>query len=95
MNKRRMWTAAERQFVRDNAGKLTAQQIADQLNRSRQAVCAQANRWGLSMLVQSADAHYAWLCCELYKAGLTIPVIAEKMELSCRAVSNIVYSGRY
>ncbi|HID4612164.1 TPA: hypothetical protein ACXE89_001086 [Pluralibacter gergoviae] len=89
---RRQWTKAERQFVRDHAGKLSTQEIADRLNRSRQSVCAQAHRWGISMLVQSADAHDAWLCRELYKEGLTIPVIAEKMELSRRTVSGIVYS---
>ncbi|EMX0849563.1 hypothetical protein AAF302_000772 [Pluralibacter gergoviae] len=92
---RRQWTKAELQFVRDHAGKLSAQDIADRLKRSRQSVCAQAHRWGLSMLVQSTDAHDAWLCRELYKEGLTIPVIAEKMELSRRAVSSIVYTDCY
>lgn len=37
MEKRRMWTKQEIQFVRENAGKLTSQQIADRLNRTRQA----------------------------------------------------------
>jgi hypothetical protein len=56
MEKRRMWTKQEIQFVRENAGKLTSQQIADRLNRTRQAIQSQANRWGLSVLVQPADA---------------------------------------
>ena len=55
MEKRRMWTKQEIQFVRENAGKLTSQQIADRLNRTRQAIQSQANRWGLSVLVQPAD----------------------------------------
>ena len=95
MEKRRMWTKQEIQFVRENAGKLTSQQIAARLNRTRQAIQSQANRWGLSVLVQPADAHDAYLCRELYKECLTIPVIAEKMELSRRVVSNIVFSECY
>ncbi|ENE4800806.1 MULTISPECIES: hypothetical protein [Klebsiella/Raoultella group] len=95
MQKRRKWTQSEIQFVCENAGKMTAQEMAEKLNRSRQAICSQANRWGLSVQVQTAEDHDIYLCRELYKEGLTIPVIAEKMELSLRAVSNIVYSGCY
>ena len=95
MEKRRMWTKQEIQFVRENAGKLTSQQIADRLNRTRQAIQSQANRWGLSVLVKPSDDHDIYLCRELYKEDLTIPVIAEKMELSRRVVSNIVYSDCY
>ena len=95
MEKRRMWTQQEIQFVRENAGKLTSQQIADRLNRTRQAIQSQANRWGLSVLVKPSDDHDIYLCRELYKEGLSISVIAEKMELSRRVVSNIVYSDCY
>ena len=95
MEKRRMWTKQEIQFVRENAGKLTSQQIADRLNRTRQAIQSQANRWGLSVLVKPSDDHDIYLCRELYKEGLSISVIAEKMELSRRVVSNIVYSDCY
>ncbi|WP_447314067.1 hypothetical protein ACNHIR_03645 [Klebsiella michiganensis] len=93
MESRRMWTRKEIQFVRENAGKMTAQEMGKRINRTRSAICAQANRWGISVQVQTASDHEAWLCRELYKEGLTIPVIAEKMELSNRAVSNIVFSG--
>lgn len=95
MVKRRKWTKYEIQFVCENAGKMTAQEIGERLNRTRQAICAQANRRGLSVLVKPADDHDIYLCRELYKEGLTIPVIAEKMELSRRVVSNIVFSECY
>ncbi|MCC2941279.1 helix-turn-helix domain-containing protein, partial [Citrobacter freundii] len=35
----------------------------------------------------------AYLCRELYKEGLTISVIAEKMEMSRSQVFNIIYRG--
>lgn len=95
MEKRRKWTKYEIQFVCENAGKMTVKEMGEKLNRTRQTIQSQANRWGLSVLVQPADAHDAYLCRELYKEGLTIPVIAEKMELSRRVVSNIVYSDCY
>ncbi|MCF6970383.1 hypothetical protein ACNAUL_12965 [Raoultella ornithinolytica] len=95
MEKRRMWTKKEIQFVRDNAGKIPVQQIADHLNRTRSAILSQVTRWGLSIKVESTSEHDRWLCRELYKEGLTIPVIAEKMELSRRVVSNIVFSECY
>lgn len=37
------------------------------------------------------DEHDAYLCRELYKEGLTVAIIAEKMEMSRRQVFNIVY----
>lgn len=46
MEKRRMWTKKEIQFVRDNAGKIPVQQIADHLNRTRSAILSQVTRWG-------------------------------------------------
>jgi hypothetical protein len=38
MEKRRMWTKPEIQFVRDNAGKIPSQQIADILTVRGQAI---------------------------------------------------------
>ena len=95
MQKRRKWTKSEIQFVCKNAGKMTAAEMGEKLNRTRQAIQSQANRWGLSVLVKPSDDHDIYLCRELYKEDLTIPVIAEKMELSRRVVSNIVYSDCY
>lgn len=91
MQKRRKWTTYKIQFVCENAGKMTAQEMGEKINRTRQAIPSQANRWGLSILVKPAVDHDIYLCHELYKEGLTIPVIAEKMELSRRVVSNIVF----
>lgn len=87
----RRWTRADGAFVRQHAGKLPLAEIAARLNRTPLAVQSWAVRWGVSLAVSVVDAHDAWLCRELYREGLAIPVIAKKMELSRRVVANIVY----
>lgn len=93
VGKRRQWSRQDIAVLEKHAGKLTIAQIAERLGRSENSVRSHAQRFGLSLAVESADAHDAWLCCELYKEGLSIAVIAEKMELSRRMVSNIVFRG--
>lgn len=88
---RRQWTRQELALLEKHAGKLTLSQISEHLGRSPSSVGARAQKMGLSLAVGQADEHEAWLCRELYREGLTIAVIAEKMELSRRVVSNIVF----
>ncbi len=38
MQKRRKWTKSEIQFVCENAGKMTAAEMGEKLNRTRQAI---------------------------------------------------------
>lgn len=90
---RRSWTAYELSVIEKHAGKLYLQQIAERLGRSPASVSSMASRMALSLAIDPVDTHDAWLCCELYKEGLSIAVIAEKMELSRRIVSNIVFRG--
>lgn len=93
VGKSRPWTKQELALLEKHAGKLTLSQISERMNRSQSAIQSRAQRLGLSLVIESADAHDAWLCNELYKEGLSIAIIAEKMELSRRIVSNIVFCG--
>ncbi len=89
VGKSRPWTKQELALLEKHAGKLTLSQISERMNRSQSAIQSRAQRLGLSLVIESADAHDAWLC----KEGLSIAIIAEKMELSRRIVSNIVFRG--
>ncbi|EKE3213131.1 hypothetical protein OUN72_002839 [Salmonella enterica subsp. enterica serovar Essen] len=87
----RRWTRADGAFVRQHAGKLPLAEIAARLDRTPSAVQSWAVRWGVSLAVSLVEPHDVWLCRELYREGLEVPVIAKKMELSRRVVANIVY----
>ncbi|MBC6503347.1 hypothetical protein GW742_18000 [Citrobacter freundii] len=86
------WNAKDDKFIVMNAGKLSTANIAKHLRRTESSVASRAHRLGVSLLPISASEHDKWLCRELYKEGLTIETIAEKMELSNRKVSNIVFN---
>lgn len=92
-DKRRPWSHQELESLEKMAGELSVCQIIEQLNRSEKSIRTKAQRLGISLCTSRFDAHDAWLCRELYKEGLTIPVIAEKMELSRYIVSRIVYQN--
>ncbi|AEJ56122.1 uncharacterized protein gp9 (Protein E8) [Escherichia coli UMNF18] len=62
------------------------------LNVAPTALQAHARRHGISLCAYRVSEHDKYLCRELYKEGLDIHVITQKMELSNRAVSSIVYS---
>lgn len=94
VQRRRQWTRDELLFVRKNAGKMSCTEIANHLGRTPSSIRSKASRWSASLVVSSVDDHDAWLCCELYREGLTIPVIAKKMELAQKVVANIVYGGK-
>jgi DNA-binding IclR family transcriptional regulator len=85
------WCFEELQMLERNAGKISISELAQQLGRSKSSVQYCALRHGLSLRIRTEDEHDAWLCRELYKEGLTIAVIAEKMEMSRNQVFNIVY----
>ncbi|EEI6239543.1 hypothetical protein GUQ72_000733 [Salmonella enterica subsp. enterica] len=85
------WTSERIEFVRQCAGKLPAYEIAKQVGRSINAVYLLASREGFSLL-GDIDPHDEWLCCELYKEGLTMKLIAKKLELTPYQVSKIIKS---
>ena len=86
------WNAHDDKFIIENAGKLTTASIAKHLRRTESSVASRAHRLAVSLLPISASEHDKWLCRELYKEGITIETIAEKMELSNRKVTNIVFN---
>lgn len=89
----RPWFSVDVAFLRQNAGQMTAKEIADRLGRSIDSVRTMAKKENISLsLAEKVDSHDEWLCCELYKEGLAIGIIAEKMELKRRTVSQIIKS---
>lgn len=85
------WTREEVETLEKNAGVITLDAIAALLGRSRNSVQYYALRQGISLRIKTASDHDEYLCRELYKEGLSIAVIAEKMELTRNKVFNIVY----
>lgn len=89
---RKRWSREDREFIEANVGRMTVEEMAKKLKVSTSALQAYARRHGISLCVYRISEHDKYLCRELYKEGLAIHVIAQKMELSNRAVSSIVYS---
>ena len=91
----REWTTREHVFIQAYAGKLSTEEIAKKLNRSKKSVCTFASRRQISLALTPPDDHDAWLCRELYKEGLSVALIAHKMELGNKLVSNIIFENEY
>ncbi len=89
---RKRWSREDREFIKASAGEMPVEEMAEKLNVSTSALQAYARRNGISLCVCQISEHDKYLCRELYKEGVAIHVIAQKMELSNRAVSSIVYS---
>lgn len=89
---RKRWSREDREFIEVNVGKMTVEEMAKKLKVATTALRAHARRNGISLCVYQVSEHDKYLCRELYKEGVAIHVIAQKMELSNRAVSSIVYS---
>ena len=88
--KRRTWTKWELDQLEQLAGKVSVEVIGQKLNRSNASVRNQAGKLGISVAMITADKHDIYLCRELFKEGLEVPVIAKKMEMRCAAVYRIV-----
>ena len=89
---RKRWSREDQKFIEASVGKMTVEEMAKKLNVAITALQAYARRNGISLCVYQISEHDKYLCRELYKEGLAVHVIAQKMELSNRAVSSIVYS---
>ncbi|EFH7156697.1 hypothetical protein GMH39_23100 [Escherichia coli] len=92
MCKRKRWSREDREFIEASVGKMTVEEMAKKLNVATTALRAHARRHGISLCAYRISKHDKYLCREFYKEGVAIHVIAQKMELSNRAVSSIVYS---
>ncbi|ECF0259011.1 hypothetical protein K2652_002319 [Salmonella enterica subsp. enterica serovar Agbeni] len=87
----RCWSKTQLDFVRSNAGRIPSREIAAAVDHPVTSVRTLASREGLSLRA-TIDPHDEWLCCELFKEGLTMKTIAEKMELTPYQVSKIIKS---
>ncbi|RYH95467.1 hypothetical protein EVY00_17005 [Citrobacter werkmanii] len=89
----RAWSREELRILEQSAGKVSVSGLALQLGRSKQSVQNCAIRRGLSLRIRAGNEDDAYLCRELYREGLSISVIAEKMEMTRSQVFNIIYRG--
>lgn len=93
----RPFTDAELQILRQHAASHTGQQLADMLGRTKDSVYMKAVREGISMKKAGIN-HYRLkypedeveLCRQLHEEGLTVAVIADKMEMPRNYVSQLV-----
>ncbi|HIF5903146.1 TPA: hypothetical protein ACX3HX_005926, partial [Raoultella ornithinolytica] len=95
------WTKQEIDFLKCNAGKMVCRDIAKNLGRSLQSVKGKAEYMRLSLICIGENHPCAihsdedvLLCRELHTAGMSVKLIAEKMEISLGAVLAIVYGHR-
>lgn len=95
------WEKQEIDFLKSNAGKMAVTEIAKQLGRSLQSVYGKASYMGLPLLCigeYCTSAIYSdedvLLCRELRNEGMSIKIIAEKMEMSLAAVEHVIYGTR-
>lgn len=89
---RRTWLASEVEYVRQQAGRVPVSQIAAHLQRTPHALRSLAYKEKISLALNNIDSHDEWLCCELYKEGLTMKLIAEKMEMTPYMVCKLIKS---
>ncbi|MEC5337020.1 hypothetical protein VXE42_25915 [Klebsiella oxytoca] len=97
----RFWEKNEIDFLKSNAGKMVCRDIAKHLSRSQQSVKGKAEYMGLSLVCIGEHSPTAihsdedvLLCRELRTAGMSLKLIAEKMEMSLGSVLSIIYGGR-
>lgn len=92
------WTKAELQYLRTHGGKVSLAEIAAAIGRTRAAVACKAVEIGVDCktygerhwMSRHSDADVD-LCRQLHEAGLSVPEIAEKMEMPRGTVGNIVH----
>lgn len=97
----RLWEKHETDFLKSNAGRMVCKDIAKHLGRSQRSIIGKAEYMGLSLLCigeYSPSAIYSdqdvLLCRELRTAGVSLKLIAEKMEMSPGVVKELIYGRR-
>lgn len=96
-----LWGKHEIDFLKSNAGKMVCRDIAKHLGRTQQSVKGKAEYMGLSLVCIGENSPTAihsdedvLLCRELRIAGMSLKLIAEKMEISLGSVLWIIYGER-
>ncbi|WLS78820.1 hypothetical protein Q3V30_20755 [Erwinia pyri] len=95
------WSAFDEGELRGYAGLYSAEEIACKLGRSVYSIKGKAKQLGIQ-LYQVGERHHCaihsdedvTLCRQLYDAGVTPKVIAEKMEISHGTVNNFIFRHR-
>jgi hypothetical protein len=97
MKKRKAWTLAEDQFIANHAGKLSAQEMGKQLNRTHVSVKCRARRIGVNLQRYGENHHLAKtsnhdieLCRALNEENIKPKAIAEKMDISISLVYSVI-----
>ncbi|EOI7372953.1 TPA: hypothetical protein ACJFUB_004440 [Yersinia enterocolitica] len=96
--RRKPWSPVELAYLRENAGTTRHQAIADHLGRTLRSAQLKALKEGFRprnigerhYLAKYSD-HDVDLCRELHEEGLSVRIIAEKMEMPVSTVEAIVY----
>lgn len=95
------WEHDEIAFLRNNAGKMVTDMIAKELGRTVASVRGKAMGLGIPLLCIGENSPFAihsdedvLLCRQLRDEGLSIKVIANKMEISVATVAWFIYGSR-
>lgn len=91
----KLWTREDTLFLKDNAWKMKTTELAAALGRNAQSIRCKASYIGISLcgnrIHSQADVD---LCRALFRERVSIPDIAEKMEIPAPTVRSYVYGLR-
>ncbi|EDX2836242.1 Rrf2 family transcriptional regulator [Salmonella enterica] len=90
------WTEERMNYLRENAGKLSTREIADELGTNITVIRNMAARLKLSLRIRSVTGEQVDEVYRLYESpdNITVRNIATQTGLSAGAVSYLLYSGR-
>lgn len=101
LKNQQQWDRNELEIIKRNAGKMTAKDIAQILERSPSSVRKKAYAMGISLICVGENSPHSIhsdkdvvLCRQLRDEGMRVKLIAEKMEMSLGAVLWIIYGSR-
>lgn len=87
------WSRSETLFLESNADRMMAKNIAAHLGRTTSSVLGKASHLGIRF-TSNRKTHSdedVRLCIALHADGMSIPLIAEKMEMSIHTVKSFIY----
>ena len=89
------WEFHEIRFLEDNCQNMKPAEIANKLSRDVQEVRNKASRLGIKFgFWKKVSDHDVALCKALYKEGVCMEEIAEKMEIEYGTVKSYIYGWR-
>ena len=103
LTKKRPWKAEELEVIRESAGKLTSEQIAERLGNGRTAVSVKHKARSLGLSLRQYGENCSWskysnhdceLARSLHEEGMSVDSICEKLEIPHHAMHSILYFKR-